>query len=87
MSTQGNLGERVPNAGGRGRLLWLPWVVLVLLAVTLVLLTPAGARLARQGRLALLSVLPQPPAPHGSGPLHLTVIGTNDTWGYVAPCG
>ena len=87
MSPQGEHGKRIPNARGRGKLLWLPWVVLALLTVSLVLLTPAGGLLVRRARLSLLSLLPQPAAPHGAGPLHLTVIGTNDTWGYVDPCG
>ncbi|MGQ9684180.1 MAG: hypothetical protein ACUVX9_16745 [Anaerolineae bacterium] len=87
MSTQGKHGTRIPTVRVRGKLLWLPWVLLALLVVTLMLLTPAGGLLVRRARLSLLALLPQPVAPHGAGPLHLTVIGTNDTWGYVDPCG
>jgi 2',3'-cyclic-nucleotide 2'-phosphodiesterase (5'-nucleotidase family) len=38
---------------------------------------------------ALTACAPQPAAPAGAqtGPFELTVVHSNDTWGYLDPCG
>jgi len=58
---------------------WVPWAALGLVVITLVLLAAAiPARL-----WALLTARPF----KGEGTLSLTILHTNDTWGYVYPCG
>jgi len=49
-----------------------------LVVVTLVLLAAVGPT-------RLLSLLT--PSYHADKPLSLTILNTNDTWGYVYPCG
>jgi hypothetical protein len=57
----------------------LPWVILGLVTAVLLLL-------AFRGPDAVLALFrPKPPA--ASGPLTLRLIHTNDTWGYLSPCG
>lgn len=59
---------------------WLPWGVLGLAVLTLVFLASIGP-----GRLSgLLAGLF---SPKGQGPLSLTIVHSNDTWGYIFPCG
>jgi hypothetical protein len=65
----------------------VPWVVLSLVVLSLFLMTPAGTRVLRKGRAALLPFLAKPSAPQGSAPLDLAIATTNDTWGYLVPCG
>lgn len=62
-------------AGARGVSRWIPWVVLGLTVAVLMLLSLGGPS-------RLLRAFSGP-----SGPLSLTIIHTNDTWGYVRPCG
>lgn len=54
---------------------WLLYVIAVLAFLTLV--SPRGRQLF-QGRID---------SPGGNNPVVLTVLNTNDTWGYLNACG
>ena len=54
------------------------WRVLALLAAGL---------LALAGCQALPPLTASPAAPASKGPLDLTIVHSNDTWGYLRPCG
>ncbi len=56
-----------------------PWAVLGLVGAVLLLL-------AFKGPDALLALF-RPKPPTASQPLNLRLIHTNDTWGYLSPCG
>lgn len=67
-----------PAMHGNGRAsmpTWLPWGVLGVVAVTLTLLAFLGPKLP--GLLAMWT----------GKPLSLTIIHSNDTWGFLLPCG
>jgi 2',3'-cyclic-nucleotide 2'-phosphodiesterase (5'-nucleotidase family) len=57
----------------------VPWAVLGLAALTLVVLATAGPG----GFLTFFARLGRAP----QGPLNLTIVHTNDTWGFVFPSG
>ncbi|MDI7276640.1 MAG: hypothetical protein QME94_11735 [Anaerolineae bacterium] len=57
----------------------IPWVVLGVVVAVLLLLAFRGP----DQLLAMFSGSP----PAASGPLNLLLIHSNDTWGYVRPCG
>ena len=74
-SRKGPTGDRT-----RPRPKWLPWGGLGLAVLALVLLASIGPDRIR-GFVAGLF------APRSQGPLSLTIVHSNDTWGYVLPCG
>ena len=59
---------------------WLPWVGLGLAVVILVILAAVGPT-----RLLALLTTHNPPVAKDA--LSLTILHTNDTWGYIFPCG
>jgi len=71
-------GGNVPVAPVRSTPKWVPWVGLGLLAAVLVLLATVGP-----GRLLAMLT----PSFKADQPATLTLLLTNDTWGYVYPCG
>lgn len=58
----------------------VPWAALGLILFSLV-----GLALVGPGRL--LSLATRRLAPQANGPLGLTIVHSNDTWGYLLPCG
>lgn len=79
MTSQVQSGN-VPVGRRKGILTLAPWAALGLLTVILVLLAAVGPQ-------RLLDLFTRRPAPQAAGPLKLTIIHSNDTWGYVEPCG
>jgi len=75
-----NRPGQVPGASARGWPQWGPWAALGLCVVALVLLASIGPGRLLAALTGLISPKPQ-------GPLSLTVLHSNDTWGYLLPCG
>ncbi len=70
--------KRLPKKSSRG-LTVAPWAVLALLVIGLALL-------ATQGPESLLGLFNRALG-RATGALDLTILHTNDTYGYVFPCG
>ena len=78
MTSSAQPRRKKPGAAARAWPRWAPWAGLWGAVLALVLLAAVGP-----GRLlAMFSRQPQ-----AEGPLSLTILHTNDTWGYVFPCG
>ncbi len=77
MTTTARSGKK---AGATPLTRWGPWALLGLTTVALLLVASLGPS-------RLLSLLTRRNPPPTSGPLDLTIVHSNDTWGYVAPCG
>ncbi len=80
MTSQVQSGKRPAGKTSRAGSTWAPWAVLGLLVAILLLLASVGP--AR-----LLAMITRRTPPLASGPLKLTIVHSNDTWGYVSPCG
>ena len=78
MTENADSAMSAPAAPSRSIPKWVPWAGMGLVVVTLVLLAAVGPT-------RLLSLLT--PSYHADKPLSLTILNTNDTWGYVYPCG
>ncbi len=80
MTIQAQPGKKAAGAAGRGLAHWAPWVALI------VVVAGMGV-LAWFGPSRLWTMLTARPAPQAGGPLSLTIVHSNDAWGYVFPCG
>lgn len=69
----------------------LSWLVLLMLVAGCTVQTPAPVPLpsAAPGRSAPPAPASAPPEPQAAGgfPFKLILLHTNDTWGYLLPCG
>jgi len=80
MTQRANPRQKVPRTAARGRSKKGPWVALGLGVIILVFLASIGP-----GRL--FGVLGRLVSPKAQGTLSLTILHSNDTWGYLFPCG
>ncbi len=80
MTAKAQPGTKAPKALRQGLSRWAPWAALVLVVAFL-------GVLAWFGPSRLWNMLTTRPAPQAGGPLDLTIVHSNDTWGYVFPCG
>jgi 2',3'-cyclic-nucleotide 2'-phosphodiesterase (5'-nucleotidase family) len=60
--------------------IWGPWAILGVIVVALVLFAAVGPD-------RLVALVANARVPKAQGPVSLTILHTNDTWGYVFPCG
>lgn len=90
MTSQAQPGRKRAEAASRVAPRWVPWAALGLLVIVLGFLalekaSPGPLASVRPGRLWALLTRRTPP--RASGPLSLNIVHSNDTWGYVLPCG
>jgi len=72
--------RKVSRTAARGRPKWELWAVLGLSVVILAFLTSIGS-------CRLFTMVKELVSPGARGPISLTILHSNDTWGYIFPCG